>query len=250
MRNIRLLLEYDGTPYAGWQQQDGQLTVQGCVQTALHRITGESDVQLVVAGRTDAGVHAVGQVANFRTCYPIEARRFTTALNFHLPETIRAHRAEEADNDFDARQCSVSKRYRYRIYRGPHPPALHRHRAWHIRNPVDVASMQRAAAYLLGEHDFESFRSSQCDADHAVRTMHSITMTSVARPPVGEFVDIVFHANAFCRHMCRILAGTLAEVGTQRRTVENVESTLHKRDRRAAGVTAPPWGLTLLEVLY
>lgn len=249
-RNIRLLIEYDGTPYVGWQLQEGQASIQGELEAALFKITGEANPQLMVAGRTDAGVHAYGQVANFRSNSVLEARRFTPALNHHLPDSIRIHRAEDAPPDFDARQAARSKHYRYRVYRGPHAPALDRRRAWHIRNPIDVDAMRRAAAALVGELDFESFRSVHCDAAHAIRRMHSITVSTAPRPPVGEFVDIVFHANAFCRHMCRILAGTLVEVGTGRRPVADVARVLASQDRTQGGVTAPPWGLTLLEVLY
>ncbi len=250
LRNIRLLIEYDGSEFAGWQIQHGLPTIQGAICEALGRLTGGAQVAVGAAGRTDAGVHAFGQVANFFTDYPLEARRFATGLNFYLPQAICIHRSEEAAHDFDARRDSSSKRYRYRIYGGPHPPALHRRRAWHVRRHIDPEAMLEAAQYLLGEQDFESFRSTQCDAAHAVRTIHSVEVIAAPRPPVGHMVDIVFHANAFCRHMCRIFAGTLLEVGVGKRPATDIRAIVAARDRRKAGVTAPPWGLTLLEVNY
>lgn len=249
-QNIRLLIEYDGSDFAGWQMQEGLPTIQGSLCHALQRVTGDAEASVGAAGRTDAGVHAFGQVANFLTKSPMEARRFAPGLNFYLPPTIRVHRSEAVPKSFDARRNSSSKRYRYRIYEGPHPPALHRRRAWHVRRRIDPLAMQRAAQHLLGEQDFESFRSAQCDAAHAVRTFFSVDVVATPRPPVGQMVDIVFHANAFCRHMCRILAGTLLEVGIGQRRPEDVRTILDARDRRQGGVTAPPWGLTLVEVLY
>ena len=250
-QNIRLLIEYDGSEFAGWQTQEGLPTIQGALCDALRSVTGEVDATVGAAGRTDAGVHAFGQVANFFTEHPMEGRRFAPGLNFYLPPTIRVHRSEAVSSSFDARRDSTSKRYRYRIYEGPHPPALHRRRAWHVRRRhVDVAAMRLAAEHLLGEQDFETFRSTQCDAAHAVRTIHTIDITAAPHLPVGQMIDIVFHANAFCRHMCRILAGSLLEVGIGKRQPADIQAMLLARDRRRAGVTAPPWGLTLLEVLY
>ena len=225
-------------------------TIQGALCSALRQVTGNTQATVGAAGRTDAGVHAFGQVANFFTDHPMEARRFAPGLNFYLPPAIRVHRSEAVPEAFDARRDSSGKRYRYRIYEGPHPPALDRRRAWHVRRKIDPAAMRQAAQHLLGEQDFESFRSTQCDAAHAVRTFFSVDIIATPHPPVGQMVDIVFHANAFCRHMCRILAGTLLEVGTGRRQPEDVRTILAARDRRLGGVTAPPWGLTLIEVLY
>ena len=250
LQNIRLLIEYDGSNFAGWQIQEGLPTIQGAICDALGRIMGGTEVVVTAAGRTDAGVHAFGQVANFLVDRPIEARRVATGLNFYLPPAIRIHRSEAVQHSFDSRRDSTSKRYRYRIYEGPHQPALHLRRAWHVRRHIDTEAMREAAQHLLGEQDFESFRSTQCDAAHAVRTIQSVDISATPRLPVGHMVDIVFHANAFCRHMCRILAGTLLEVGVGQRRPADIASILTARDRREAGATAPPWGLTLLEVHY
>lgn len=248
-RNIRLLVEYDGTAYGGWQIQENVPTVQGCLRAAVERMTGRVPT-LTVAGRTDAGVHAVGQVASFKTRSTIEARRFAPGLNAHLPNDISVHRSTEEALDFNPKRDSKSKRYRYRVYCGPQPAALEGNRAWMLRTDLNVCVMQRAADLLLGERDFNAFRSAHCDAPHAVRAMYGIDVTSAPRAPIGTTVEIVLHANAFCRHMCRIISGTLVEVGRGQRTVDSVAAALESRDRSQAGVTAPPGGLTLLEVLY
>lgn len=250
LQNIRLLVEYDGTPYVGWQRQQGLPSIQGTLEEALASVVGPLEFPLSCAGRTDAGVHAYGQVVNFRTHHPKEPRRYAPALNFFLPDSIRIHLAEGAPLGFDARQSARSKRYRYRVYEGPHPLAIDMRRAWHVRRRLDLDAMRRAADMLLGERDFESFRSAHCDAAHAIRTMHAITITAEERLPMGKFVDIVFHANAFCRHMCRILAGTITEVGFGQRTLRDVQRALEVKERASAGITAPPWGLTMLQVLY
>jgi tRNA pseudouridine38-40 synthase len=248
VRNIRLLVEYDGSRYHGWQWQDGQATIQGALIGALEKMTGTRPV-IWVAGRTDAGVSALAQVANFHTESTILTYRFATGLNALLPPDISVHRAEDVPMSFNSKVDSLAKRYRYRVYQGPQRSALEP-RAWHIKRRLDLEAMQRAAAHLIGELDFESFRSTECDAEHAVRRMISITIERSARPPVGEVVEITFHANAFLRHMCRILSGTLVEVGMGRRSSDDVAAALAARDRTRAGMTAPPFGLTLLEVMY
>ncbi|MEZ4271570.1 MAG: tRNA pseudouridine(38-40) synthase TruA [Myxococcota bacterium] len=247
-RNIKLIIEYDGTAYAGWQYQDHQPTVQGTLQHAIQRMLGHA-VTLWVAGRTDAGVHAIAQVANFYTDSCIPTHKFPPGFNSYLPADISVHCAEEVDEAFNAKRDSHSKRYRYRIYQGPQGAALE-HRAWHLRSPLDVAAMHQASRCLVGELDFNAFRSVHCDAPHAIRHMFDIAFNETERPPVGRHIDITFHANAYCRHMCRILAGTLAEVGQGRRSIASVAAILRSADRRQAGVTAPPKGLTLLSVGY
>jgi len=247
-RNLRLLVEYDGTAYCGWQFQENGPSIQAELLRALEGLTGQRPV-ISVAGRTDAGVHAVGQVASLRIVSRVPTRRFASALNSQLPNDISVHRVDEMPSSFDARHSAHSKRYRYRIYQGSEPAALEP-RAWYRRRPLAVAPMREAAALLIGEHDFESFRSVHCDAPHARRRMLDITLDEQERPPVGRTLDIVFHANAYCRHMCRILTGTLVDVGRGRKTPSDVARVLEARDRTLAGLTAPPRGLTLLEVLY
>ena len=248
-RNIKLTVEYDGTAYAGWQFQVGLPTVQQRLMEAIERMAGHVPL-LAVAGRTDAGVHAEGQVTNFRTTCGIEARRFVPGLNSLLPRDISVHSAEEVPVSFDARHHSVSKIYRYRVYVGWGRAALEEHRAWHIRHAFDLPAMRAAAALLVGDHDFNAFRSTACDAPHARRNMFSIDVDQRPRAPSGEVVEITFHANAYCRHMCRILSGTLVEVAVGKRDVQSVAHALAKGDRTLAGMTAPPCGLTLLTVFY
>ena len=248
-RTIKLTLEYDGSAYGGWQRQPHTPTVQAEVERAIRAFDPSLD-HVQVAGRTDSGVHALGQVAHFKTGIDLEARRIAPAINYHLPNDIVVHKAEDVHDGFNARHDSLWKRYRYRIYNGPQETALHRKTSWWIRAELDLEAMNEAAAHLLGENDFNAFRSVHCDAAHAIREMMSITIQEVERRPVGKFVDITFHANAFCRHMCRILAGTLAEVGMGKKKASEVPEILASRDRRRGGQTAPPGGLTLLEIAY
>ncbi len=248
-RNIRLLIEYDGTRFVGWQVQENGPSVQAEILAAIAKVTGEPTA-VTVAGRTDAGVHALGQVASFKTRSRIPAERFAPAITSYLPADVAVHRSEEVPKDFDARHSALSKRYRYRVLSSRQRAPLDVHRAWHVRGALDLEAMAAAAQRLVGEHDFESFRSVHCDAPHARRNMLSIAITTAARPPTGRYIDFVFHADAFCRHMCRILAGNLVEVGLEKRTPSDLAAVLEARDRRLAGVTAPPHGLTLLEVKY
>jgi len=248
-RTIKILIEYDGSAYGGWQRQPHSPTVQGEIERAIRAFAPEVE-HVQVAGRTDSGVHALGQVAHFQTETELEARRIAPAINFHLPRDIVVHEARDMPASFNARHDSLWKRYRYRIYNGPQETALDRRFSWWLRAPLDISAMERAATELVGEHDFNAFRSVHCEAAHAIREMFSITISTVERPPLGTFIDIVFHANAFCRHMCRILAGTLVEVGLGKTEVASVATILASRDRTKAGQTAPPGGLTLLEVRY
>jgi len=249
---IRLLLEYDGSKLMGWQRQAGLPTVQGALEAALCAVTGEAVEALDVrcAGRTDAGVHALGQVVTFHTQSPKEPRRFAPALNHFLPESIRVHRAEAAPKGFSARHHSSGKTYRYCVYMGPHPSALLAHRAWHVRRRLSVPAMQQAAQALMGSHDFESFRSAHCDAPHARRVLHDITVALKEPWGLGQIITITLRGDAFCRHMCRIIAGTLVEVGAGLRPPTQMAEILAARSRSRAGETAPGYGLTLVQVAY
>lgn len=250
MRRICLTVEYDGTAYQGWQRQGALPSVQGTLEAALVASTGASvdALKLACAGRTDAGVHATGQLCSFVTTDTREARRFVPALNHHLPPDVRVHLAQQVPVDFDVRRASEGKWYRYLIYLGPHRSATLRHRAWHVRRRLDVAAMQRAARLLEGEHDFESYRSAHCDAAHARRNLFLLQLAAEPYPPLGALLAVDLYGNAFCRHMCRILVGTLVEVGHGARMPANVAEVLAARDRRAAGMTAPPEGLYLRQI--
>lgn len=247
-RNIALWVEYDGSSSSGWQAQDGQVTVAGALREAIGRMTGQPALPRC-ASRTDAGVHARGQLATFRTDAAGPARRFAPGLNHFLPPTIRVLRTWAVADRFDARRAARGKVYRYRIVVAPHAAALERGRAWHLRGALDIHAMQQAALSLVGEHDFSAFRHAHCGAGHARRHLWRLRVGRRARPPAGELVTIHLAGNAFCRHMCRILVGTLVEVGRGRRSPQSVAGTLAGRDRRRAGPTAPAEGLTLMRVL-
>jgi tRNA pseudouridine38-40 synthase len=246
MRTLALLVEYDGTSYRGWQRQAGAPSVQARLEDAIAALTGERP-PLTVAGRTDAGVHAVGQVCSFPYGGSLPTQKFCPGLNHYLPTSISVHQAVEAPG-FDARRDALAKTYRYRVYHGAAPAALEVGHSWQRRGALDVAAMGEAARGLVGEHDFESFRSAQCDAPHARRNLFSVEVVEVARPPQGRCVDIVLRGNAFCRHMCRIIAGTLVQHGQGMPC--DMAAILAARDRAAAGITAPAAGLTLVSVVY
>ncbi|MCA9549963.1 MAG: tRNA pseudouridine(38-40) synthase TruA [Myxococcales bacterium] len=249
MRTIRLVVEYDGTAFSGWQVQAGlqaRETVQGALQEAVEKMT-QVATRVRGASRTDAGVHARGQVAAFDTEKDsIGVLGFERGLTQLTPPQLVVRRAEEAPPGWDPKRSARGKRYRYSYWSDTTPTALERERAWWVRGRLDLERMQAAADHLLGTHDFEAFRSAGCSAQHAVRTMYDLKVE------VGPWarVDLVVVGNAFCRNMVRIFAGTLAEVGLRRRAPEDVAEILASRDRTRGGVTAPGHGLCLEEVIY
>jgi len=238
------VLEYDGTNFAGWQQQAKGRTVEAELKKALHSITG-GDMVLYAAGRTDAGAHAEGQVVNFRTDGRISPQRLVAALNARLPEDVSALSADAVPDDFHARYCARWRRYRYRYLDRPSRPALERRRCWHVRERLNVEAMAEAAAVLVGKHDWTSYCSASEPAGARVRDMRS---ARVRRR--GEFVEVELVAEGFLRGMVRSIAGALAEVGRGRRPPKWVGEVLRARDRRQAPRTAPAGGLTLMEVIY
>ncbi len=242
--NIKVVLEYDGTNFAGWQQQAKGRTVEAELKRALRSITGK-DVTVYAAGRTDAGAHAEGQVASFHTDGRISPRRLMAALNARLPEDVAVLSAEDVNDDFHARYSAKWRRYRYRYLDRPGRPALARGRCWHVRGPLDVAGMSRAAQALQGRHDWTSYCSASEPAGDRVREMRS---ARVARR--GDFVELELVAEGFLRGLVRSIAGALAEVGRGERAPEWVGQVLRARDRRQAPRTAPAGGLTLMEVIY
>lgn len=245
MRNIRMTLEYDGTAYAGWQRQKNGLSIQQVLEEKIAVMTGEA-VKVAGSGRTDAGVHALAQVASFRTATAIPARNLLLGLNSLLPADIAVIELDEAPEAFHARHSATGKVYLYRILNRPVRSPLHRHFAWEIFQPLDVPAMAAAAAHLRGTHDFTSFSTVHSDAPHRVRTIREI---SVVRSERG-FVDVTVEADGFLRYMVRIIAGTLAEVGRGRRSPGDIPAALAAMDRDAAGMTAPARGLFLKEVRY
>ena len=246
MPNIKLILEYDGTNYHGWQSQagSGRPTIQETLEQAIAVLTSEN-IKTLSSGRTDAGVHALGHVANFLTERRLPAHAWTPALNHLLPPDIRVVSSAEVEPDFHARFSATGKQYKYCILNRSAPSALDRNRAWHINRKLNIRAMKRAAECLVGKHDFSAFRGSGCNARNPVRNLLSL---AVKRQ--GAFVEILFEADAFLQYMARNIAGTLAEVGLGRFGPADVEGMLKSRNRTLAGRTAPAHGLYLMEVFY
>jgi tRNA pseudouridine38-40 synthase len=242
--NIKVVLEYDGSGFAGWKQQARGRTVEGELKQALRSITGQ-DLTVYGAGRTDAGAHAEGQVANFQTDGRISPRRLVAALNAKLPEDVAVLSAETVPDEFHARYSARWRRYRYRYLDRPSRTALERGRAWHVRGPLDVEAMSEAAKALVGKHDWTSYCSASEPVDGRVREIRSARL---ARR--GEFVELELVGEGFLRGLVRGIAGALAEVGRGARPPEWVGEVLRARDRRQAPRTAPAGGLTLMEVIY
>ena len=245
MPRYKLTIEYDGAPFVGWQRQDNGPSVQALIEDAVERFCGER-VPVHGAGRTDAGVHAAGQVAHLDLASERPADTVRAALNFHLkPQPVAVVEAEIVPTDFHARFSASWRRYRYRILNRRAPPALDRGRVWHVPVPIDVAAMADAAALLVGRHDFNSFRSAACQAASSIKTLD---LLSVRRD--GDEVRIDVGARSFLHNQVRILAGTLQLVGRGQWTRHDVDKALAARDRTRAGPTAPPHGLCLMEVRY
>lgn len=245
MRNIRLLVEYEGTDYAGWQAQKNGPSIQGSIVEAVKRLTGEQ-ATVNGASRTDAGVHAYGQVACFNTASAIPPVNFRSGLNMFLPDDIVVKEAVDAPLDFDPRRRSLGKTYVYRVLNRPYPSSLLRRFAWHVARPLDIELMRDAAVHMIGEKDFTSLRSVESDALHSMREVRSIDISSKD----GELIEFEVKGNAFLRHMVRIMVGTLVDVGRGRITAGDIPSIIDDKDRRSAGMTAPPHGLTLVKVDY
>ena len=244
VRHIRLVVEYDGTTLCGWQRQANGPTVQQHLEEALARLLVH-EVSVVGASRTDAGVHARGQVASFRTERAIPLHGIRRGLNSLLPAMIAVRAAEDVSEDFHPRFSATGKHYRYTILARPDRSPRWRDRAWHVPEPLELARMQAAAEPLLGEHDFAAFRAAGCTARTTRRRIDDITIEAD-----GERVLVDVRGNAFLRAMVRIVVGTLVEVGIGRREVAQVAEILASLDRTRAGITAPAQGLELMEVRY
>jgi len=243
-RTIKLTIEYDGTDFHGWQTQPGLRTVQGEIEAALRTMTGE-DRCARGAGRTDAGVHALGQVATFTTERTIPLRGFEKGLGRLTPPDIGIRAAEEVPEGFDARFSATGKRYRYRLLPSRSPSPLRRRTTHWVARAVDPDAMRAAAACLVGRHDFAALQAADDHRKDAVRTIRSV---EVLRQEGEVVVDVV--GDGFLKNMVRILVGTLLEVGVGKRPPEWTAEVLATRDRRRAGPTLPAHGLCLVEVLY
>ncbi len=245
MARYRLVLEYDGTPFVGWQRQDNGPSVQAALEIALKQFCGEA-AATVAAGRTDAGVHALGQVVHFDLEREWPPETVMNALNFHLqPNPIVVRTAEVAPPEFHARLSAVRRHYLYRILNRRAPPALERHRVWHVGHALDASAMHEAAQALVGHHDFTTFRAAIYLAKTPMKTLDALDVRRL-----GEEIEIAARARSFLHHQVRNMVGTLKLVGEGKWTAADVKAALEARDRRRGGPTAPACGLCLMQVDY
>lgn len=243
MRRIKLTLEYDGTAFSGWQVQPDERTVQGVLQDCLSEMMG-SPTRVVGSGRTDAGVHALGQVVHADVARDIPAPNIMMGLNSALPRDVRVLECEDAGEAFHAQRSATGKTYRYTILNGPRPTALDRNRVWHIRQSLDLGAMKAGAAHLVGKHDFAAFKS----AGDETSTVRELRELAIVRE--GDHVLLTFEANGFLKHMVRNLTGALVEVGLGKLDPEDIRRLLQARSRENAPKKAPPQGLVLVKVQY
>ncbi len=245
MSVVTLVLEYDGSRYVGWQVQPNGPSVQAEVERALATLHHEPR-RVTAAGRTDAGVHARGQVASFPEPAPLPLRAYVQGMNALLPPDVAVRAARLEPDGFDARRSARGKRYRYVLENGPIRAPLTRLHAWQHFVPLDAGAMREAAAHLVGRHDFAAFQASDCACRHAIREVRRLEVLGAR----GGRIDVVIEATAFVKHMVRNIVGTLAEVGRGKRAAASIPALLESGDRTRAGPTAPPQGLFLEEVFY
>jgi tRNA pseudouridine38-40 synthase len=248
MRTIKLILAYDGTAYAGWQRQGSRRTLQGTLEGVLEKVTGQK-VGVLASGRTDAGVHALGQVVGFRTDSKLPPAVLQKALNAELPHDMAVLDAAEAHAGFHPTRDAVRKRYRYVICDGPVRDVIRRNYCWQLKVRLDADAMQRAAAELVGTHDFSSFETSGAPRKTSVRTVFELVVRR-GRGEEQDLVSVEIEANGFLYNMVRAIVGTLVEVGRGARPESWPSEVLQAADRRKAGRTAPPQGLFLVRVEY
>ena len=244
MRNIKLLIEYDGTNYHGWQRQSNSITIQEIMENTLFKITSERTT-IIASGRTDAGVHALGQVANFRTDSRMEDISFIKAFNRLLPHDIVVKDAVTVEENFNSRHSAKSKVYRYSILNRSYPSSFDYRYSWFIKEQLDIHAMMDAASLLIGTHDFSSFRSSTCQATNPVRTLKRLDIERE-----GNSILFHFEADGFLKQMVRNIVGTLVYVGRGKFEPLTIKKRLENKNRSSAGPTAPPQGLFLIEVRY
>lgn len=245
MLRYKLTIEYDGTGLAGWQRQENAPSVQQTIEEAIKKFSGET-VNLFCAGRTDAGVHGMGQVAHCDLVKSFPAKTVQNAINFHVkPAAIAVIDSIEVSNEFHARFSAIRRHYEYRIINRPAPLVLDAKRAWHLKKPLDIEAMQKATTYLTGQHDFTSFRAVACQAKSPIKTLETLSISKQ-----GDIITITVIAPSFLHHMVRNLVGTLSLVGEGKWQPEDVRTALLAKNRCAAGITAPAHGLYFMQVDY
>ena len=255
MRKIKLLLEYDGTDYHGWQAQPGEITVQGMLEDRIRQLTGEP-VKILGAGRTDAGVHALAQVAAFRTESAHDISTIKKALNATLPEDIRIIDVNEVHDSFNPRDDALGKSYFYIISKERKPPVFLRRYSWTVPQPLDIPAIIRASRILIGTHDFTSFMGAGSDIINPVREVFSLDIEEIVQIDFmtarlsGNFIRIRIEAKGFLRHMVRNIVGTLVGIGRGRISPDGLKDILEARDRKLAGETAQARGLFLERIVY
>ena len=244
LKNIKLIIEYDGSMYHGWQIQPNVMTIQGKIEQAIYNLTDEK-VNLIGASRTDEGVHAVGQVANFFTNSSIPPEKFANAINHFLPSDIAVIKSQQVGGDFHSRYNSKGKKYRYVIYNRYHRSPIFAKRAYHVKHDIDIGIMKDAAKFLIGEHDFSSFRASGGSAKTSIRTIYGI---DIKRD--GNLVIIDVLGSGFLYNMVRIIVGTLVDISIRKSDACSMKKVLEAKNRKKAGKTAPSHGLYLMEISY
>lgn len=245
MRNIKLVIEYDGKEFYGWQKQPDKLNIQGNIEKAIETITGEK-VDLIASGRTDRGVHSLGQVANFKTNSDLPIDKFPIAINSNLKQSIRIKSAEEVDEKFHSRLTCKKKTYRYIINNSKYGTAIYRNLETYIPIKLDVEKMKEAVKYFEGEHDFKAFKASGTSSKSSVRTIYKAEVKKMPE----EKIWIELTGNGFLYNMVRIISGTLVEVGLGKINPEEIREIIKSKKREKAGKTLPPQGLYLVSVEY
>lgn len=245
MRNFKMTVEYDGSAYCGWQRQDNGVSIQQKLEEAIKLITGQK-VSVIGSGRTDAGVHALNQVGSFKCSTTLPVQKIFMGMNSVLPPDIVIKKLEERSDDFHALRDVKSKIYIYKIYNQRLRPALGRNYFWHVRYPLDLARMKKAAGYLIGTHDFSCFCATGTDVKDKVRTIIGIEIKACD----DGVIEIKVESQGFLKYMVRNIIGTLVDAGRGKRAPEEMKSIIESKNRNIAGATAPACGLFLKEVKY
>jgi tRNA pseudouridine38-40 synthase len=245
VRNFKITIEYDGSRYCGWQRQNNDPTIQGTIEQALGKMTGQK-VSVIGSGRTDARVHAYGQVANFKCDTRLNAEDFQGGLNSLTPDDIIIKDCKEVENEFHARYAAKSKEYRFRILNRENPAAIGRQYAWHIRKPLNTEAMRAAIAFLIGKHDFKAFEGAGSPRAHTIRYV----MAAQLYREDMHTIRFEIKADGFLRFMVRNIVGTLVDVGKGKISADEFKQILDSKDRSRAGATAPAHGLFLTQVKY